>query len=379
MTQRPFTFLQPSFFQAWSRFGSRRTTDRKWARASASRPFASHQAASLLCSSTVSLRASRRARYSARGRRAVGHPRRPLGDLLGPTPGVAVLHLAEQGAGQAVLRVGQDRQGQVPRPLRASAHAPRTRRPASPGRRRRGRRARLEGRVGLRRRRRAAGPRLPAAPRSPGPPHPPGRASPSPASPIGRGRRPADRCCLPTPECRDTADLRRNPTNHARKHQAKIPGASDRAAGAVSIISVRDGAGSIKSAGRAIFGRGGGSWRKVDRAGRRSWSVGRSRRGSSGRWSGPSRPSSGEERTIAVLRGTIAGLAREAGAELARSLGDASLAAFASCLDTLDRRATPWRSGLLEQSPDRLDSTSSAAGTPRCTGPSAWPTWARAI
>ncbi len=61
----------------------------------------------------------------------------------------------------------------------------------------------------------------------------------------------------------------------------------------------------------------------------------------------------GEEKTLAIVREVIAQLARENGAELAQSVGDASLAAFASCLDR-------WKAGgaleidLLEQSPSRL-------------------------
>ncbi len=62
----------------------------------------------------------------------------------------------------------------------------------------------------------------------------------------------------------------------------------------------------------------------------------------------------GREKTIALLRGVIADLARQAGAELARELGEVSLAAFASCLER-------WKEGgaleldVLEQSADRLD------------------------
>jgi hypothetical protein len=61
----------------------------------------------------------------------------------------------------------------------------------------------------------------------------------------------------------------------------------------------------------------------------------------------------GAERTLAVVRRVVAELAREGGAELARSLGEASLPAFASCLDR-------WKEGgaleidLLEQSGQRL-------------------------
>jgi len=61
----------------------------------------------------------------------------------------------------------------------------------------------------------------------------------------------------------------------------------------------------------------------------------------------------GEEKTLALLRRVISGLARQGGAELARQLGDASLGSFARCLDR-------WSEGraleidLLEQSSDRL-------------------------
>src|SRR5262245_51412439 len=62
----------------------------------------------------------------------------------------------------------------------------------------------------------------------------------------------------------------------------------------------------------------------------------------------------GEAKALALVRRVIAGLARESGAELAKQLGEASLTAFASCLDR-------WREGgaleirVLEQSADRLD------------------------
>lgn len=61
----------------------------------------------------------------------------------------------------------------------------------------------------------------------------------------------------------------------------------------------------------------------------------------------------GLERTFELTRATIANLARESGADLARSLGDASLESFAHCLDR-------WSEGgaleidILEQSPERL-------------------------
>lgn len=62
----------------------------------------------------------------------------------------------------------------------------------------------------------------------------------------------------------------------------------------------------------------------------------------------------GRERTLAVVRRVIADLARQTGADLARLLGDVSLAAFASILDQ-------WRAGgaleieLLRLDPDHLD------------------------
>ena len=61
----------------------------------------------------------------------------------------------------------------------------------------------------------------------------------------------------------------------------------------------------------------------------------------------------GQERTVAILRQVIGELARQGGAELARSLGEQSLEAFSR---TLDR----WRENgaleieLIEQSPERL-------------------------
>jgi hypothetical protein len=62
----------------------------------------------------------------------------------------------------------------------------------------------------------------------------------------------------------------------------------------------------------------------------------------------------GDERTLAVVRRVIADLARRSGAELARTVGNTSLTAFASCLDL-------WKAGealdldILEQSETRLD------------------------
>ncbi|MFO0907624.1 MAG: L-2-amino-thiazoline-4-carboxylic acid hydrolase [Isosphaeraceae bacterium] len=61
----------------------------------------------------------------------------------------------------------------------------------------------------------------------------------------------------------------------------------------------------------------------------------------------------GDERALALLRRVITSLARAGGADLARSLGDASLTGFAQCLDR-------WTEGgaleieLLEQSDQRL-------------------------
>jgi hypothetical protein len=62
----------------------------------------------------------------------------------------------------------------------------------------------------------------------------------------------------------------------------------------------------------------------------------------------------GETKTRELLRGVITNLAREAGADLARELGDASLPAFAQALDR-------WKAGgaleivTIEESADRLD------------------------
>lgn len=62
----------------------------------------------------------------------------------------------------------------------------------------------------------------------------------------------------------------------------------------------------------------------------------------------------GEARALGVLRRVVAGLARESGAELARAVGEASLSAFASCLDL-------WKAGgaleiqVLEQNDERLE------------------------
>ncbi len=62
----------------------------------------------------------------------------------------------------------------------------------------------------------------------------------------------------------------------------------------------------------------------------------------------------GTEKALEVVRKVIAGLAHDAGAELAARLGEASLEAFASCLDR-------WSEGgaleidVLEATPERLD------------------------
>ena len=62
----------------------------------------------------------------------------------------------------------------------------------------------------------------------------------------------------------------------------------------------------------------------------------------------------GDERALNLLRAVIADLARQAGAELARELGEATLSAFAGSLDR-------WCEGgaleidMLERSPERLD------------------------
>jgi hypothetical protein len=62
----------------------------------------------------------------------------------------------------------------------------------------------------------------------------------------------------------------------------------------------------------------------------------------------------GDERALALVRRVVAGLARESGAELARAVGEASLGAFASCLDR-------WKEGgaleirMIDVSEERLD------------------------
>src|SRR3954465_12159220 len=62
----------------------------------------------------------------------------------------------------------------------------------------------------------------------------------------------------------------------------------------------------------------------------------------------------GEERSLALLRGVIGELARQSGGDLARSLGDASLAAFSSCLGHWSQDGA-LEIDLLAQSADRLE------------------------
>jgi L-2-amino-thiazoline-4-carboxylic acid hydrolase len=61
----------------------------------------------------------------------------------------------------------------------------------------------------------------------------------------------------------------------------------------------------------------------------------------------------GEEKTLTLVRRVIAELARQSGAELAQRLGEASLPAFARCLDTWSE-AGALEIEVLEQSADRL-------------------------
>ena len=74
VTQRPPCFLYPSRFRAAAWFGSSRVTIVRWAFASASSPFSSHQRASFHWSSAFTGVRSRRALYSleGRGQRGVG-------------------------------------------------------------------------------------------------------------------------------------------------------------------------------------------------------------------------------------------------------------------------------------------------------------------
>jgi hypothetical protein len=61
----------------------------------------------------------------------------------------------------------------------------------------------------------------------------------------------------------------------------------------------------------------------------------------------------GAEKTLGLVRRVIAELARQSGAELAQRLGEASLAAFAGCLDRWSE-AGALEIDVLEQSADRL-------------------------
>ena len=61
----------------------------------------------------------------------------------------------------------------------------------------------------------------------------------------------------------------------------------------------------------------------------------------------------GAEKTLALVRRVIAELARQSGAELARSLGEASLPALARCLDRWSEQGA-LEIDVLEQSADRL-------------------------
>jgi hypothetical protein len=61
----------------------------------------------------------------------------------------------------------------------------------------------------------------------------------------------------------------------------------------------------------------------------------------------------GAEKTLALVRRVISDLARQSGAELAQRLGEASLPAFASCLDRWSE-AGALEIDVLEQSADRL-------------------------
>jgi hypothetical protein len=61
----------------------------------------------------------------------------------------------------------------------------------------------------------------------------------------------------------------------------------------------------------------------------------------------------GQERTLAVLRQVITELAMQSGADLARSLGEASLEAFASTLGRWSENGA-LEIEMLEQSPERL-------------------------
>jgi hypothetical protein len=62
----------------------------------------------------------------------------------------------------------------------------------------------------------------------------------------------------------------------------------------------------------------------------------------------------GPEKTLALLRRVITELARQSGAELARSLGEASLTAFAGCLDRWSEQGA-LEIDVLQQSAERLE------------------------
>lgn len=66
------------------------------------------------------------------------------------------------------------------------------------------------------------------------------------------------------------------------------------------------------------------------------------------------RDSFGEHETLAVVRGVIADLARRSGEELARSVGEATLREFASCLDRWKENGA-LEIEILEESDERLE------------------------
>ena len=78
----------------------------------------------------------------------------------------------------------------------------------------------------------------------------------------------------------------------------------------------------------------------------------------------------GEEKTLALVRGVIAELARQSGAELAQRLGEASLAGVRAAASTAGRKAVRSRSTCSSSRPIGSRSTSPAAVMPRCTAPS---------
>jgi hypothetical protein len=61
----------------------------------------------------------------------------------------------------------------------------------------------------------------------------------------------------------------------------------------------------------------------------------------------------GQERTLAILRQVVTNLAKQTGADLARSLGEASLAAFAQTIDSWCENGA-LELEMLEQSAERL-------------------------